>query len=147
MFQEIYSVILRIYKWGYLGGAYKGRGEGRGVRFQEKVMSHYIQYKLLPCREQLTVYRQTDIITNRQSIVEDLRSLKISIMLHTLWYWYECKISVVKNIYFLLFSEKMKILGWVEMKFKDIREATKKVLPLRTNPPSSLMAVGKKVFP
>jgi hypothetical protein len=28
------------------------------------------------------------------------------------------------------------------MKFKDIREAAKKVLPLRTNPPSSLMAVG-----
>ena len=28
------------------------------VRFPEKVMSHYIQYKLLPCIEQLTVYRQ-----------------------------------------------------------------------------------------
>ena len=52
--QEMYSVILRIYKWGYLRGANKGspknglfsglakreRGEGR-VRFPEKVMSHY----------------------------------------------------------------------------------------------------------
>ena len=35
--QENYSVILRIYKWGYLGG-----GEGGSFRFQEKVMSHYI---------------------------------------------------------------------------------------------------------
>ena len=35
---------------------------------EEKVMSHYIQYKLLPFREQVTVYRQTE------SIVEELRS-------------------------------------------------------------------------
>ena len=34
-------------------------------------MSHYIQHKLLPCREQLTVYRQTDRQT--ESIVEELR--------------------------------------------------------------------------
>ena len=57
-------------------------GRGGWVRLVSihfgKVMSHYIQYKLLPCREQLTVYRQTDIITDRQSIVEDLRSLKIT---------------------------------------------------------------------
>ena len=36
-------------------------------RFHEKVMSHYIQYKLLPCREQLTVYRQTYRTTYRQT--------------------------------------------------------------------------------
>ena len=31
--------------------------KGRGVRFPTKVISHYIQYKLLPCIVQLTVYR------------------------------------------------------------------------------------------
>ena len=35
------------------------------LRFQEKEMSHYIQYKLLPCREHLTVYRQTDRVSCR----------------------------------------------------------------------------------
>ena len=53
-------------------------GEWRGVRFPEKVMSHYLQYKLLPCIEQLTVYRQkqTDRQNYRQtkSIAEELRS-------------------------------------------------------------------------
>ena len=37
----------------------EGRGGGFvSFRFQEKVMSHYIQYKQLPCIKQLTVYRQ-----------------------------------------------------------------------------------------
>ena len=43
-------------------------GSGGGLvsfRFQEKVMSHYIQYKLSSCREQLTVYRQNYKQTDR----------------------------------------------------------------------------------
>ena len=48
--QEMYSVILRIYKWGYLREANKGSPKkfisvlaerGGGVRFSEKVMSRY----------------------------------------------------------------------------------------------------------
>ena len=49
VFQEIYSVILRIYKWGYLGGAYKGspkkvlvawlRGGALGAATNEKLRS------------------------------------------------------------------------------------------------------------
>ena len=40
---------------------------GEGVRFPEKVMSHYIQYKLWPCIEQLTLYRQNYRQTDKQS--------------------------------------------------------------------------------
>ena len=40
---------------------------GEGVCFPEKVMSHYGQYNLFPCIEELTVYRQTDRKTELQT--------------------------------------------------------------------------------
>ena len=59
---------------GWVGLCEHG-GEGR-VRFPEKVMSHYELYKLLPCIEKLTVYRQNYRQADRQteSIVGELSS-------------------------------------------------------------------------
>ena len=53
-------------------------GAGR-VCFPEKVMSHYEIYKVLPCIEKLTVYRQKDRQNYRQTdrqleSIEELRS-------------------------------------------------------------------------
>ena len=57
--KEIYSVFLRIYKWGYLRGAnreWPKEREGRGS-FSEKVRSHYEWYEFLSCI--VTVSRRT----------------------------------------------------------------------------------------
>ena len=47
------------------------------VRFPEKVMSHYERYKLLPCKEKLTVYRQTDRLTDRQTDIVTYRGASL----------------------------------------------------------------------
>ena len=45
----------------------------------QKIIRHYVQYNLVPCREQLTVNRQTDRVNCRGAWLLKIKETKIKI--------------------------------------------------------------------